>query len=79
MTGVSEDDLLVVVVVGHFNAHVGCGVRGDARSGVRGCHGVGCINENGEALLSWCGQRCVSKKRITSVHMAAPQAVALQY
>ncbi len=35
--------------MGDFNARVGCG-------GVRGCHGVGRVNDNGEALLSWCGQ-----------------------
>ena len=35
---------------------MGSGERGDAWEGVRGCHGVGHVNENGEALLSWCAQ-----------------------
>ena len=41
------------MVMGDFNARVGCGVRGHAGSGVRGCHGQ---FVNGEALLSWCVQ-----------------------
>ena len=49
--GISNDDLLLVM--GDFNARVGCG---DPWDGVRGCHGVGHINDNGEALLSWCAQ-----------------------
>ena len=31
-------------------------MRGDVWSGVCGCHGVGCINESGEALLFWYAQ-----------------------
>ena len=52
--GISVDDLLVVVV--DFNARVGCGERGDPWDGVHGCHGVGHVNDSGEALLSWYAQ-----------------------
>lgn len=52
--------------------------------GVRGCHGVGRVNDNGEALLSWYDQNGlavmnVSEEEDTPVHMAAPmkQTVAL--
>lgn len=46
----------LLVVVGDFNARVGCGARGDLCVGVCGLHGVGQMNENGEALLFWCAQ-----------------------
>ena len=52
--GISADDLSLIV--GDFNAWVGCGERGDSWAGVRGCHGVGRVNDNGEALSSWCAQ-----------------------
>ena len=52
--GISADDLLLIV--GDFNAKVGCGERGDSWAGVRGCHGLGRVNDSGEALLSWCAQ-----------------------
>ena len=46
------------MVVGDFNARVGSSerqeVEEDMWSDVRGCHGVGQVNENGEALFSWC-------------------------
>ena len=35
---------------------MGCGARWDLWDGVRGQHGVGQVNENGEALLSWYAQ-----------------------
>ena len=53
--GVAEED--VVMIVGDFNARVGSSERQeeeDMWNDVRGCHGVGRINESGEALLSWC-------------------------
>ena len=66
---VCAEDLLLVI--GDFNAKVGCGARGDLWDGVRGQHGVGQVNENGEALLSWCAQNglaviytMLQKKRI---------------
>ena len=48
---IQEED--VVMLLGDFNARVGCGERaGDNPNwnGMRGCHGVGKMNENGEAL-----------------------------
>ena len=54
MDCISSNDLLLIV--GDFNARVGGGKRGDSWVGVRGCYGVGSINDNGEALLSWCAQ-----------------------
>ena len=35
---------------------MGCGDRSDPWDGVRGCHGVSRINDNREALLSWCAR-----------------------
>ena len=52
--GIGGDNLLLIL--GDFNARVGSGERGDAWEDVLGCHGVGRVNENGEALLSWCAQ-----------------------
>ncbi len=59
------------MIVGDFNARVGCGVKDDSWSGVRGSHGVGRMNGNGEGLLSWCAQNSLAvmntmfpKKRI---------------
>ena len=52
--GIGGDDLLLIL--GDFNARVGSGERGDVWEDVLGCHGVGRVNENGEALLSWCAQ-----------------------
>ena len=51
---VAEEDVLMIV--GDFSARVGSCKRQeeDMWNGVRGCHGVGQINESGEALLSWC-------------------------
>ena len=47
------DDLLLVM--GDFNARVGCGDDTDPSwLGVRGMFGVGRLNENGEHLLSFC-------------------------
>jgi len=47
------DDLLLVM--GDFNARVGCGeVMGSSCLKVRGMFGVGILNENGEHLLSFC-------------------------
>ena len=71
--------------MGDFNARVGCGVRGDPWNGVCGCHGVGYVNNNGEALLSWCAQNglvatyeyCVSEEEDTPVQLAAPREVTL--
>ena len=45
--GISEDDLLLIV--GDFNARVGCDVRGDPWNGVHGSHDVGYVNTSGEA------------------------------
>ena len=54
--GVTEEDVLMVV--GNYNARAGSSkrqeVEEDMWSDVRGCHGVGQVNENGEALFSWC-------------------------
>ena len=47
----------VLLVVGDFNARVGSSQRGSdnpAWYGVRGYHGVGKMNDSGEALLSFC-------------------------
>ena len=49
---IGVDDVLVIL--GDFNARVGCGSLGDEWSDVRGRHGIGKINGSGEALLSWC-------------------------
>lgn len=55
LDGVPEDDVLLLM--GDFNARVGNSERGDKDprwSGVRGFHGVGKMNESGEALLTLC-------------------------
>ena len=47
----------VVMLLGDFNARVGSGERvgnNPSWNGVRGCHGVGKMNENREALLTFC-------------------------
>lgn len=52
---VHADD--VFLLVGDFNARMGCSERRDDGSmwnGVRGYHGTGKMNENGEALLTFC-------------------------
>lgn len=76
--GISADHLLIV---GDFNARVGSGERGDSWAGVRGCHGVGLVNDNREALLSWCAQNGLAvmntmfqKKRIHSTHGSTREA-----
>ena len=46
-----------MMLLGDFNARVGSGERvgnNPSWNGVRGCHGVGKMNENGEALLTFC-------------------------
>ena len=57
LDGVAKDDVLLLL--GDFNAGVGSSERqtGTVTSnwnGVKGCHGVGKMNESGEALLSFC-------------------------
>ena len=54
LDSVHRDDFLLLV--GDFNAHVRCSIRGQdsAWSSVRGYHGVGNTNENGETFLSFC-------------------------
>ena len=44
----------VLLLLGDFNARVGCSVAGDVWRGVRGRHGVGCCNEAGEKFLEFC-------------------------
>ena len=64
------DDLLLVM--GDFNARVGCGNDMDPSwFGIKGKFGAGCLNENGEHLLTFCAinELCVmntmfAKKRI---------------
>jgi len=78
------DNLLLVM--GDFNARVGCGeVVDPSWLGVRGMFGVGKLNENGEHLLSFCAlnELCLmntmfAKKRIP-VYLATSrnQGVAL--
>ena len=53
ISGVNEDDVLMIVC--DFNARVGSSdSRDDMWYGIRGLHGVGRMNESGEALLSFC-------------------------
>ena len=52
LDGISADDVLLIM--GDLNARVGAEDDGGAWDGVCGRHGVGCRNESGEALLSWC-------------------------
>ena len=55
LDGVNKDDVLLLL--GNFNARVGKSERHDGGSdwtGVRGYHGVGNMNESGEALLTFC-------------------------
>ena len=54
----------VLLVMGDFNARVGCVSNSTSESlwdGVQGSFGVGKINESGESLLSFCAlnQLCV--------------------
>ena len=73
MDGISADDLLLIV--GDFNARVGCGERGDSWAGVHGCH----VNDNGEALLSWCAQNGLAvmsfrRRGYTNTHGSTQEA-----
>ena len=76
--GISADDLLLIV--GDFNAKGGRGERGDPWAGVRGCHELGHVNDNGEALLSWCAWNGLAvmntmfqKKRLHQQHPGSKQ------
>ena len=66
------DDLLLVM--GDFNARVGCGDDMDPSwLGVKGKFGVGRLNENGEHLLTFCAmcdEHHVCKEGNLSVYMA---------
>ena len=56
-----EEDVLIMV--GDWNAKVGNTERSDTDSeweGVRGCHGVGKMNESGERFLSFCAMNSLS-------------------
>ena len=44
----------VLLVLGDFNARVGCGMQGDVWSGVRRRHSLGNCNEAGEDFLEFC-------------------------
>lgn len=44
----------VLLLLGDFNACVGCSADDDVWRGVRGRHGVGCCNEAGERFLEFC-------------------------
>ena len=75
ISGVKEDDVLVVV--GDFNARVGSSEdKEDMWYGTRGLHGVGRMNESGEALLSFCALNdltiintlCLRRRIFTIVH-----------
>lgn len=56
---------------------------------MHGCHSVGCVNDNGELLLSWCAQNglavmnsMLEKKRIhqyTWQHLGAKQWNCIDY
>ena len=55
LDGVDRNDVLLLL--GDFNARVGSNEKFTGMSswdGVKGCHGVGKMNESGEALLSFC-------------------------
>ena len=57
LDGVVKDDVLLLL--GDFNARVGISERQTGTvtfnwNGVKGCHGVGKMNESGEHLLSFC-------------------------
>ena len=67
------DDLLLVM--GDFNARVGCGGDTDLSwLGVRGMFGVDRLNENGEHLLGFCAlngnEHHVCKEENSSVYVA---------